>query len=186
MAFASALAFNLLIGGVDGHGKNYSFLLDRGRVRLAPLYDLITAHGIWDEQHVRFRAKMAMKYGKEYRMRNIDGRNLTRTADLLSMDRNEFFEVVLKLGARVPEAMAVALGELPEIDVSDKIRALPEVTARSVSEMLQRLDASHGNVEIQRPTSVPDRVTTAGTWMPGYLERGGWVSGRYRTRPGNR
>ncbi len=75
------------------------------------VYDLITAHGIWDEQHVRFRAKMAMKYGKEYRMRNIDGRSLARTADLLSMDRNEIFEAVRKLGERVPEAMAAALGE---------------------------------------------------------------------------
>lgn len=44
-------------------------------------------------------------------MRNIDGRSLARTADLLSMDRNEFFEAVRKLGERVPEAMAAALGE---------------------------------------------------------------------------
>ena len=33
--------FNLIIGNRDAHAKNYSLLHEQGRVRLAPLYDLV-------------------------------------------------------------------------------------------------------------------------------------------------
>ena len=33
------VAFRLVVGDEDGHGKNYSLLLDRGSVRLSPIYD---------------------------------------------------------------------------------------------------------------------------------------------------
>jgi len=35
----SQLAFRAVVGDEDGHGKNYSLLLDDGKVSLAPLYD---------------------------------------------------------------------------------------------------------------------------------------------------
>jgi serine/threonine-protein kinase HipA len=38
-ALFNQLAFRAVIGDEDGHGKNYSLLLDDGRVSLAPLYD---------------------------------------------------------------------------------------------------------------------------------------------------
>jgi serine/threonine-protein kinase HipA len=42
--FTDALLFNWLIGGSDGHAKNYSLLHGAGgHVRLAPLYDLASA-----------------------------------------------------------------------------------------------------------------------------------------------
>ncbi len=37
-----ALAFNVLIGNCDAHGKNYSLLHDSRAPRLAPLYDLVS------------------------------------------------------------------------------------------------------------------------------------------------
>ena len=38
-----AVAYNWLIGGTDAHAKNYSILIGAGgRVRLAPLYDLVS------------------------------------------------------------------------------------------------------------------------------------------------
>ncbi len=41
--FADALIWNWLIGGTDGHAKNYSVLLADDDVRLAPLYDVASA-----------------------------------------------------------------------------------------------------------------------------------------------
>lgn len=38
-AFFRQIAFRTVIGDEDGHGKNYSLILDAGAVRLAPLYD---------------------------------------------------------------------------------------------------------------------------------------------------
>ncbi len=40
--FLDAVIFNVAIGNVDSHAKNYSILLTPGRVELAPLYDLMS------------------------------------------------------------------------------------------------------------------------------------------------
>ena len=40
--FLDAVIFNIAIGNVDSHAKNYSILLQPGRVELAPLYDLMS------------------------------------------------------------------------------------------------------------------------------------------------
>lgn len=40
--FLDAVIFNIAIGNVDSHAKNYSILLQAGRVELAPLYDLMS------------------------------------------------------------------------------------------------------------------------------------------------
>ena len=39
--FIDTFFFNYLIGNRDAHGKNFSFLIDKKGVRLAPLYDLV-------------------------------------------------------------------------------------------------------------------------------------------------
>ncbi|MBC7298829.1 MAG: HipA domain-containing protein, partial [Demequina sp.] len=39
-AFVDSLIFSALTASTDGHAKNYSLLLERERVRLAPLYDM--------------------------------------------------------------------------------------------------------------------------------------------------
>jgi serine/threonine-protein kinase HipA len=63
--FVGALAFNWLIGGSDGHAKNYSLLHGSGgRVRFAPLYDLASALPYPDLNTPKL--KLAMKYGSHY------------------------------------------------------------------------------------------------------------------------
>ena len=69
--FADALAWNWLVGGTDGHAKNYSLLLSRRDVRLAPLYDISSILPYLGERdpegvvlHER-RMRMAMKVGGE-------------------------------------------------------------------------------------------------------------------------
>lgn len=137
-----ALLFNLVTAGIDGHAKNYSLLLRGGEVRLAPLYDLISAHGIWDEDTVNFRAKMAMRYGKEYRLRGIDGRNMARMASELGMDGEQLVRTFTSLVDQAPGAFVDALGELPDVPVSDRVRALPE----SVEKFGLRLQSTLGSV----------------------------------------
>jgi len=60
-----AVTFNLLIGNNDAHGKNFSFLYDtsggRHRIRLAPLYDLVST-----AYYPELSPKMAMKIGSRY------------------------------------------------------------------------------------------------------------------------
>ncbi len=69
-AFLDSIAYNWLIAGTDAHGKNYALLIgSEGRVRLAPLYDLASVLPYPDIDIER--AKLSMKLGGEYRLRNI-------------------------------------------------------------------------------------------------------------------
>lgn len=68
--FTKALVFNWMIGGTDGHAKNYSLLLGSGsRARLAPFYDLSSALPYPDMPFQRL--KLAMKVDHCYRIRDI-------------------------------------------------------------------------------------------------------------------
>lgn len=61
--FADALIFNWAIGGTDAHAKNYSLLLHRGRIDLAPLYDVASALPYEVTEH---KLRLAMKIGSDY------------------------------------------------------------------------------------------------------------------------
>src|SRR5580693_3999101 len=76
-SFLDAIALNWLIAGTDGHAKNYALLLGaQGAVRLAPFYDLAS---VLPYQMIKLnKAKLAMKIGGEYRLRNITLRHWIR------------------------------------------------------------------------------------------------------------
>ncbi|HEY5244792.1 MAG TPA: type II toxin-antitoxin system HipA family toxin [Acidimicrobiales bacterium] len=63
--FADALIWNWLIGGTDGHAKNYSVLLAEDNVRLAPLYDVASALPYGTHER---KLKLAMTVGGYYRL----------------------------------------------------------------------------------------------------------------------
>jgi serine/threonine-protein kinase HipA len=71
--FVTALGLNWLIAATDGHAKNYSLLVaSRGRVRLAPLYDVASVPPY--SQFDLKRVKLAMKVGDKYRLRDVGRR----------------------------------------------------------------------------------------------------------------
>lgn len=79
-AVLDAVLFNLLIGGTDAHGKNYSLLLGAlGLVDLAPLYDLATI-ALYPDQCDWYDIRSAMRIGKEYHVRKMRPRHLERLA----------------------------------------------------------------------------------------------------------
>jgi serine/threonine-protein kinase HipA len=68
--FVGALLMSYLIGATDAHAKNYALLhSDTDRIRLSPLYDVasILPYDRYDPR----RAKLAMKVGGKYRLRDI-------------------------------------------------------------------------------------------------------------------
>lgn len=60
LSLFDAVIFNFLIGNNDAHGKNFSFLYDEAKARLAPLYDLVCTQAYPDLAN-----EMAMKIGDE-------------------------------------------------------------------------------------------------------------------------
>lgn len=70
-----AVIFNIAIGNVDSHAKNYSILLTAGRPALAPLYDLMSGAD-WPN----ITQNHAQSIGDQRRGRHIYGRHWRRMA----------------------------------------------------------------------------------------------------------
>lgn len=177
--------YNLLTAGVDAHAKNHSMLHLSGITRLAPAYDLISAHGLWSEDRVTFKAKAAVKYGKERSYRQIHGRNLARTADVLGTPRSAFAIVLEDMANELPVAFDAAIAEVPESMVTDQLRSMPDRIERFAAEFVKRWDGDGLGIDalprFQGSSSVA-RPDTGRIWEPGHWRGGRWVTGRYRTR----
>jgi len=88
-AFADALIFNWLIAGTDAHSKNYSLLIAPGsQVRMAPLYDLASVLPYPQRVDLQ-KAKLAMKIGNTYRLRDIRRNHWEACARDLRMPAND-------------------------------------------------------------------------------------------------
>jgi serine/threonine-protein kinase HipA len=108
--FVDALIWNWLIAGTDAHAKNYSLLLARDQVRLAPLYDIASAlpYGT-HEMKLRF----AIKIGGDYHV--FPSRNTwSKAAQELNLDAQEVIDRVRTLAALAADAFADAAAT-PEI-----------------------------------------------------------------------
>lgn len=106
--FADALIFNWLIVGTDAHAKNYSLLIAPGsQVRLAPLYDLASALP-YPAQISPHKAKLAMKVGSKYRIKEIVRRHWEDTAKELKIPASELLDRMIALA----NAMAATSGEV--------------------------------------------------------------------------
>jgi serine/threonine-protein kinase HipA len=101
-AFLDALAFNWLVAGADGHSKNYSVLIGAGgNVRLAPLYDLGSILPYTDVNLPK--AKLAMKIGGEYLIRNIGLYQWKKMAAGLRLDPASLIQRVDGFARQLPE-----------------------------------------------------------------------------------
>jgi serine/threonine-protein kinase HipA len=107
--FLDGIAFNWLIAGTDGHAKNYALLLGaQGAVRLAPLYDLAS---ILPYPNINLdKAKLAMKIGSEYRLRNIGLRHWYRLAADVHTNGDSLIERIQTMAAGFPD-LVVAIQE---------------------------------------------------------------------------
>lgn len=102
--FVDALIFNWLIGGADAHAKNYSLLIGGGGlVRLAPLYDIasIYPYGAIDP----LRAKLAMKIGGSYRLRDVGWTEWRRFAAEVNVPAEELVARARRMAAALPDAL---------------------------------------------------------------------------------
>lgn len=124
-----AVIFNVAIGNVDSHAKNYSILLGPRRFELAPLYDLMSG---LDWAYIT--QNHAQDIGGQRRGRHIYGRHWRRLAEDCGLSRPGVIRRVDQLttrllaeldGARdeVAEMPAGAGGTLPVFTASIRERA---------------------------------------------------------------
>ena len=75
-AFVDGLAFNMLIGNADAHGKNYAMLYRAGQRRLAPFYDLVSTIA-WPDLSTR----LAMNIGNGKNVNDLNPAHFRRMAE---------------------------------------------------------------------------------------------------------
>ena len=143
--FFDALAWNWLIAGTDAHAKNYSLLLSRGEVRLAPLYDVASALPYGTHER---KLKFAMKIGGDYRVYPHHN-TWPAVAQDLGIDPAAALDRVLALTKRAPEALAEAAAA-PDVAALD--RPLPARLADLVAERAERCET---------PPATPIRAASA-------------------------
>ena len=140
--FCDALAFNWLIGGTDAHAKNYSLLIGAGaRARLAPLYDVASILP-YDDIDLN-KAKLAMRIGREYRLRDIGVRHWARLAEALRLDPEALRDRLLELAKEIPDHLRVIRREAERAGlVHPLIGKLGDVLISRAERCAEALDAS--------------------------------------------
>lgn len=102
--FADSLILNWLIGGTDGHAKNFSLLLGvKQQVRLAPLYDVASSLP-YPQQIQPGKATLALKIGGEYRLQRIDRRNWESCASELRLPPKDLLHRIQHFAETLPGA----------------------------------------------------------------------------------
>lgn len=99
-----AVIFNIAIGNVDSHAKNYSVLLARPRIELAPLYDLMSGLD-WPN----ITQNHAQAIDDQRRGRHIYGRHWRRMAEVCGLSKPGVIRRIEALTRRL-------LIELPEAE----------------------------------------------------------------------
>jgi serine/threonine-protein kinase HipA len=106
--FIHTLIFNYLIGNADAHAKNYSFLCQEGKPRLAPAYDLLST-----AVYPQLSQKMAMKIGSKYKSEEVMLRHWHQLVPDTQLARNTMEKDLKKFATDLPRK-ALALSKTLE------------------------------------------------------------------------
>jgi serine/threonine-protein kinase HipA len=138
--FLKAQILFWLIGATDGHAKNFSvFLGPRGRFRMTPLYDVLSAQPSLDQHQIAWKdMKLAMSVGdnRHYRLDEIEGRHFVQTAKRARLPEALTFEVLKEVSELVPKALALVETKLP----ANFPMGIHTSIARGVQSRLPKLD----------------------------------------------
>lgn len=117
MTFLKAQVLFWLIGATDGHAKNFSiFLGPKGRFRLAPLYDVLSAQpSLASRQIERKQVKLAMSVGesRHFRLDEIEARHFVQTVKRARLPESLAIEVLREVAQTADQAVATVEKELP-------------------------------------------------------------------------
>jgi serine/threonine-protein kinase HipA len=139
--FLDSVVYNWLIAGTDAHAKNYALLIGAGgRIRLAPLYDVASVLPYPDINIEK--AKVSMKIGGEYRLRNIQPRHWRKLAVELKLDPDKTLRRVSELAGQFADHVSTVKQQMGSEGLRHPIipRLAEAVTKRAaaIHKMIQR------------------------------------------------
>jgi HipA-like protein len=125
--FLDAVIFNIAIGNIDSHAKNYAVLLGGRRPELAPLYDLMSGlarQGITENY--------AQSIGGERKGRYVTGKHWRRMAEAAGLSATATLRRVSDIAGGVHEETTLAWDEVARM--SGEQDSLLEAFARATQE----------------------------------------------------
>jgi len=138
--FLDSVVYNWLIAGTDAHAKNYALLIGAGgRIRLAPLYDVASVLPYPDINIEK--AKVSMKIGGEYRLRNIRPYHWRKLAVELKLDPDKTLRRVSDLSGQLAEHVSSVKQQMMSEGL--KHRIIP----RLAGALVKRAEASRKMVQ---------------------------------------
>lgn len=121
-----AVIFNIAIGNVDSHAKNYSILLGPSAPQLAPLYDLMSGLA-W----TNITQNHAQAIGGQRRGRHIYGRHWRRMAEAAGLAARGTVQRVEQVTTRLLRELPAAVEEVAAMPAGS---SMLEVFAKEVEE----------------------------------------------------
>ncbi len=130
--------FNYLIGNMDGHAKNLSFIYQTGQIRLAPFYDMLCT-AIYDN----LSQKLAMKIGGENRPEWVMARHWERFAQEVNINypvlKKRLLDFCLKMTGKIDTTYVDFTARYQQNSLVEEIIA---ATKKSVSRTRQQLSST--------------------------------------------
>lgn len=137
------LAFNAVVGNMDGHAKNLSMVFDGGKTELAPFYDLLCT-----SIYQNLSQRLAFKIGGENRPRFLMKRHWEKLAVELAM-RLEYITKTVSVLVEMTESKVedVAGRITPLIDSDEKlfIEDVAGVIRSNAKRLLQNMSGGGNN-----------------------------------------
>lgn len=132
--FLKANMFNWLIGGTDGHAKNYSLLIGADdEIRLAPLYDLSSQLPYPD----LITQRVAMKIGEHYEIARVGSADWRNLAHACAIDEGRVISMLTEMARALPDEISAALAQARVDGLSDKI--ITPLAQRLITHVHERL-----------------------------------------------
>lgn len=129
-AFFRAQVLFWLLGGTDGHAKNFSIAHRPGGFRMTPLYDVLSAQKAVAEGQIRQnRMRLAMAVDSHYRINEVVPRHFLQTAKQTVFGVGLAEEALGAIAERVDGALSETLNSLTE----ELPAALAEVIADGIN-----------------------------------------------------
>lgn len=134
--FVAQLAFNIAIGNADAHAKNYSVLIGRDSVRLAPIYDAVPTVA-WPA----LTRELSMRVGGAKYVGSVQRSDWKKFAERSRLDAERVLHIVDQAFEQLPGSIEQRFAEY---EISSEQRRL-------VLDHVARARRSFGKAPVQQP-----------------------------------
>jgi serine/threonine-protein kinase HipA len=118
--------FNLLIGNTDDHLKNLSFYAERGSVRLAPFYDLVST-ALYEADNQWRQSRLVWPIGHAKTLGAVTRDDIWIFAQSLQVPRRFAQTQLDKMLKQLPHAWNQIYSELSDTPVADGLKKSGEL-----------------------------------------------------------